>query len=409
MTNGIFASSRCRLPSVLMPLLSLLLAAPGWCAEPPKVAASVPATKVLRVYHVGNSLTGSILLERLHQLFAVRGIDYQFGSQLSGGKSLMRQWNYRNEPKMKWISWETNQPDGSAPAAADQWGDKTPKRFGLYDKALKEHTWDVIALQSFEAPLGEDAEAFANFIQLARQASPKAKFLIIAGYPRRFGPKDGIATVDLEKVWTQPYDFNLEDTSRKAKYGSMNRAYYARLHKLLKDRFPGVPIAMASFGDVLLAMDQAIRAGQLPGLAALADRVPAMVPGWKEGDPVKRGVNTLYADNYHLTPTPHTTPTLGVYATALTLYAALSGQSPVGLPGSIYGLDDKADAALIAATQKLVWQVAQQHARAKDKEQGAKGMPPAANAAVVQPDKIPGNWKLTPQPLPPIDEILKRL
>ena len=33
---------------------------------------------------------------------------------------------------------------------------------------------------------------------------------------------------------------------------------------------------------------------------------------------------------------------------------------------------------------------------------------PAANAPVVQPDKIPGNWKIEPQPLPPLDEILKR-
>ena len=33
---------------------------------------------------------------------------------------------------------------------------------------------------------------------------------------------------------------------------------------------------------------------------------------------------------------------------------------------------------------------------------------PATNAPVVQPNKIPGNWKIEPQPLPPLDEILKR-
>jgi hypothetical protein len=32
----------------------------------------------------------------------------------------------------------------------------------------------------------------------------------------------------------------------------------------------------------------------------------------------------------------------------------------------------------------------------------------SANAPVVQPDKIPGKWKIEPQPLPPLDEILKR-
>jgi len=50
--------------------------------------------------------------------------------------------------------------------------------------------------------------------------------------------------------------------------------------------------------------------------------------------------------------------TLGAYAAALTIYATLSGQSPVGLTARPYEqLDEKQDAALIKAVQQTVWDV----------------------------------------------------
>ena len=38
----------------------------------------------------------------------------------------------------------------------------------------------------------------------------------------------------------------------------------------------------------------------------------------------------------------------------------------------------------------------------------ADGGAPGADAPVVQPEKIPGNWKVEPLPLPPLEEIAKR-
>jgi hypothetical protein len=45
----------------------------------------------------------------------------------------------------------------------------------------------------------------------------------------------------------------------------------------------------------------------------------------------------------------------------MAMFATLSGQSPVGLPGAVYDLDDEADAALIKALQELVWDVVSVH------------------------------------------------
>ncbi len=50
------------------------------------------ATETLHVYHIGNSLTRSITMDRLHLLFAEGGIDYQFSTQLAAGCTLSRHW-----------------------------------------------------------------------------------------------------------------------------------------------------------------------------------------------------------------------------------------------------------------------------------------------------------------------------
>ncbi len=314
-------------------------------------AAAAAGDKTLRVYHVGNSLTASVLLDRLQKLFAARGIDYQYGSQLTSGGQVSLHWDYRNAP------------------AGRRFGSQESQPFGLYDKALKEHEWDVLVLQPFEEPLGAALEASVNFINFAREKNPRIQVVLLAAYPRRFdSQRTGVSTVNIKTAWASPYDFALDDTSHNATYGWCNRAYFDRLEKGIRERVPGVNLTTVKFVETLIAMDEAIRAGQLPGLAALAERRPDMLPGWKEGPAAERGANILYADNFHLNPLPHTTPTLGIYAVALTLFAGLSGQSPVGLPGAIYDLDDQADAELIRAVQQIV-------------EKMALGAPPAA----VQP------------------------
>jgi hypothetical protein len=312
----------------------------------------------LRVYHVGNSLTLGLRLDRLRRLFLARGIDEQFGSQLSGGKTLQDHMNYAKAPDKKWVSWETNvaTPGGWEPGV-NFYLDANPKRFGLHDQALPQHTWDVVVLQPHpSATMAEDVQACVHFINMALTKSPQARFFIYATWPQRLkGTMPKGMPIDFQKVWLGTYPGGVESTE---KYRPC-RDYFEKLRAQVSAQMPTLaqPVALVPGGEVLFELDRAIRAGQLPGLAELQRRVPALVPGWGEGSGPGDGINLLYADIIHLNPIPHDKPTLGGYAVALAMFSVLSGQSPVGLPGSYYDLDDTQDAALIAAVQELVWKV----------------------------------------------------
>jgi len=45
-------------------------------------------------------------------------------------------------------------------------------------------------------------------------------------------------------------------------------------------------------------------------------------------------------------------------AKGLTICTVLSGESRLGLPDSVYGMDDERDAALIKTLQEIAWRVA---------------------------------------------------
>ncbi len=407
--------------------LTAILSVVGAAIMTPTTFAQAPVSKPnqeLRVYYVGNSLTGSVLHDRLKKLFAERGIDYQYGSQLTAGGQVSLHWNYKNVSGKRFASQES-------------------RPFGLYDKALAEHTWDVLVLQPFEETLGEALEACANFVQFARRRNPNVKVVLLAAYPRRFDfQKTGVSTVNIQKAWSTPYDFALDDTSHNAKYVWCNQAYFTRLQKLLQERVGGEAPTVVKFSETLIELDKAIRAGQFPGLEALAGRRPEMLPGWKEGPAAERGANILYADNFHLNPLPHKQPTLGIYAVALTLFTALSGESPVGLSGAAYDLDDHADAQLIRAVQMLVEKATLKAASSKNDVLPAAGnaAAPAGASAVASPPPPPSSpaqpaplawrtqvaekkvvqfvdawegsarfpWRFDDLPLPPVAEIAAR-
>ena len=121
---------------------------------------------------------------------------------------------------------------------------------------------------------------------------------------------------------------------------------------------------MIPVGEVWYECDHRIKAGDVPGLAELHARDPALVPGWKAATGVSAGVNIFYADGIHPNPIPHLDGNVANFVNGMAIYSVLSGTSPVGLPGRIYGLDDEKDAALIAALQKGIWDVLTAHPHA---------------------------------------------
>lgn len=340
-----------------LPLLLLTLALSGHAA---------PANDELMVYFVGNSLTMSTTLDRVHALFEQRGTDLQFGSSLSAGKSLIRHLNYTDEPQHQWAWWETDQPAGdSFDPNPSHWHDEEA-RFGRWDVALREHHWDKLVLQLYGSNLHDDLIAIPAFIDLVLEEDAADEIYLYSTWPRRPNIKgpDGKRTkevddIDYAEEWEKTYDFGPEDTVWRANKVYATRDYVNKLFAELESRYPDLdrPLRLIPTAEVLYAIDQKIKADALPGLKELAARSPEHVPGLDADTGFEDGVNVLYADGIHLNPQPHKGSTLGIFISGSTIYTVLSGQSPIGMSGAAYDLDDEKDAALIRAVQETIWEV----------------------------------------------------
>jgi hypothetical protein len=315
----------------------------------------------MTVYFIGNSLTLSTTLDRVRDLFGQCGVDLQFGSQLSGGKSLIRQKNYLAEPNEKWVCWETNVPSGDTYLPVKNFYQQKEHRFGLYPEALTKHKFDKVVFQLYDSTLQGDLDAIDTFIDMAIKHDVTKEFYIYSAWPGRvkvYGPDHKVTeikNIDYPAVWGETYKSNAEDTNRAtARPGSDSADYVNKLMAELAKRHPGVSIHLIPTGEVVNVFDAKIKAG-LPGIDALAKRDPKLVPGLNDHTTFADGVNVLYADAGHFNPMPHQSGTLGIFISGTTLYTVLSGRSPVGLSAAGYGLDDKLDAELIKAVQQTIW------------------------------------------------------
>lgn len=325
---------------------------------------SVPA-EIVEVYFIGNSLTMSTTLDRVHSLAEQHNVDLQFGSQLSGGKSLIRHLNYQQEPNQKWKSWETNVPNGSSFEPDENMyveEDGELHRFGLHDKALAGHSWDKVVLQLYGGTLHDDLKAIGSFIEMAISNGNQPEFLIYSVWPNR--PKhrlpDGTVTagnIDYPTRWSEQYTASTDDTSKTAGHNYYSRHYVETLLAELQSRFPNQTIRLIPVGEVFYALDQRIKDGQLSGISDLASRKPELVPGIDADTTITDGVNILYADGHHLNPMPHQMDSLGIFVSGTCVATALTGKSPVGLSGKAYGLDDDLDAGLIQSIQEVILSV----------------------------------------------------
>ena len=319
--------------------------------------------KVMRVYHIGNSLTRSITLDRLHMLMDERGIDYQFGSQLLGGCSLARHWRTRRQGE--WTrNWESNKPAGDTFEPGEPDSDSLPKRFGPYDQALRDFQWDALVLQPVGNGTGAEFQAMQDFISFALEhGATKHVFLYSTwcGRPAirdEAGRRTGVQSIDYQALWerTPPGEDADEARSlRQARHEMMARVNAAFAGKLEE------PVRIIPMGEVFCELDKRLKAGQIPGLAELCARAPERIPGWDPQTGAAAGANILYADGIHPVANPHLDGNISNYTIALTHCAVLTGKSPMGLSGRAYGLDDEEDATLIKALQGTVWDVVTNH------------------------------------------------
>jgi len=323
------------------------------------------ANDSLRVYFIGNSLTMSTTLDRVHQLVEQHGFDLEFGSQLSGGKSLIRHMNYKEEPNQKWKSWETNVKDGDDWLPDENMYVDAPgeiHRFGLYDQALVEHEWDQVIFQLYGGSLHDDLKAISTFIDLAEAKESPKSYTIYSTWPRRSKEKaaDGtihVKNIDYQAVWQEAYTATADQTDKQAGWNYSTRSYVDQLYAALKKKYPDITLRLVPAGEVLYVLDQKIKAGELPGLKELAERDPAMVPGVDDDTTYDDGINVFYADAVHMNPMPHQMNSIGIFVSGTCVATGITQKSPIGLSAEPYGLEGEENAALVKALQETIWEV----------------------------------------------------
>jgi len=338
-----------------------------------------PPGETLKVYHIGNSLTRNVPLERLKQLFDAAGGSYEYGTQLGGGLRLSQHLVKRGHP---------------GPPGSGRYNTVAP--YGEYDQALKNFQFDALVLQPYMENLDEEASSLdrwpyfkAGSIQAAGALIDYAmgetepggdrwdqqhantdhvatkRFYIYATWPKA----EAILNQDGEKTYAAYWEQDYEGGAQPG------QEFFEQLVTRLNQRHPDleVPVRMIPAGQVLAAIDEKIRGGKLPGIEAFYDRNQSYylkARGPKSPYNPKQfqrdaGVLNFYADGVHMNDQPHNGPdsgTIGSYTAAITIYATLSGKSPVGLTVEPYEMfDAQADAELILALQQTVWDVVAGH------------------------------------------------
>ena len=332
----------------------------------------------LRVYYIGNSLTRNVPLERLQMLFESRGITYEYGMQLGGGHRLEQHLSKRNH--------------GNEPGEGEY---NIVQKFGEYDRAFKNFVFDAVVLQPYMSELDKpvkitpkwphfscgDLQAASSLIDYARGQTPKGsgrwdydnpnreneaceQFYIYATWPKA----EDILAQPNEKTYAAYY-------ARKYSGGVQPCAdYFQQLVERLNEKQADLttPVRLIPAGQVLAALDVEIRAGTLAGINEFYERNQTYFiksrRNNKKPSPFDRdrfdpsaGVLNFYADGVHMNDQPHNgddSGTIGSYVAALTIFATLSGHSPVGLTAAPYEqFDQESDADLVRGLQETVWEV----------------------------------------------------
>ncbi|MFP4580628.1 MAG: hypothetical protein ACLFQ6_07855 [Candidatus Sumerlaeia bacterium] len=337
-----------------------------------------PPGKNLKVYHLGNSLTRNIPVERLQKLFERSGGSYDYGIQLGGGHQLDQHLSKRNH--------------GNAPGKG-KYNLKDP--YGEYDNAFRNYKWDAIVMQPYNSELDKEIQitkgwpyyeagaiqAASEFIDYARAKTKPGddawhkqhpntenvatdRFYIYATWPKA----EQILEQEGEKTFAHFYYQDFEGGSQHCKQ------YFETLVSELNKRHPDlpVPVRLIPAGEVMAELDKKIRNGSLPGIKEFYDRNQAYYiksrrnnKGKSPYDPdqfdASKGALNFYADGVHMNDQPHNgkdSGTLGSYIAAATIYTVLSGENPVGLTVEPYEMfDAEKDAALIRAIQQTIWDV----------------------------------------------------
>ncbi|MBD0260574.1 MAG: hypothetical protein ICV83_33065, partial [Cytophagales bacterium] len=250
------------------------------------------------VYFVGNSVTDAINYNGLDALVESRGNTHNWGRHMIPGAPLSWIWQHPND------------------------GISEPP-YGLYPNALPNYTWDAISLQPFDRGLDGtegDVTMAGNFINRAKTRSPQVQVYVYSRWPRKQSTYPETADA-WNQLWTRTYGSAGPNTEETADY------FVKLTNRLCTNHTDIKPVLMVPVGQVFYALNNKIKAGQVPGYTSI----------WQ-----------VYTDGIHMGG-------VGSYIASCTYFATLYGQNPVGASvPSQFGTIDPTVARII---QETAWSV----------------------------------------------------
>jgi len=273
--------------------------------------ASTAGKRILRGYHIGNSLTFKALSypytvynkpwtllayeERVIAFMNARGVRYVPGWHISRGASLPSLWNNRFNPAVA----------NAGPA----------------EKALGSFTWDVLTLQLWGADAAGDVEAARKFIDTAVAKNPEIQVCLVETWVE----KNDKLVPDYATQWNRPWKPDQKFGVPPLHCAAYAKTVFTHLQKASADLRH--PVRLIPIGSVLYELDKRMRAGEIAGFTR---------------------VEELYQDKVHLNET-------GNYVALETFSAVILGQNPRGLPRT--DLFPSVTDSFSAAVQEVVWKV----------------------------------------------------
>lgn len=274
--------------------------------------ALIAPVQAINVFHIGNSVTDTLQYDRLDQVSTGLGQSYTYGRHMIPGAPL---------------SWIYDNPTSGFMTSP----------YGYYANALPNYTWDVLTLQPFDRQLsGADGDRTmaGNFIHLAltNPANANMRVLIYSRWPRR---ENDSATTYHGYSFRDQWDRSYTDPSWNG--GFETRDYFEKLTEALRLDYPDLTIDIAPVGDVLYLLSERMELGLINHFT---------------------DISQIYSDGIHFDDGgPH--GNIGSYAVALTFYATMFQDSPIG--DAQFGLWGITDAVLAGQIQQTVWDVVEGH------------------------------------------------
>ena len=272
-------------------------------------------------YFIGNSLTWDSQPNGLAALAQQSGLELNVGYHIRAGQPLV---------------YTANNPDDIT----------MTNGYGGYATALANHAWDVVTIQPYFGPgstQATDLAAIDQFIDMTRAGpSTSTAFYIYAGWPAvsswAWPPQPSDSYLN---SWTyQTADDPNQPTYQVAKY-------FDDLYTHATAQHSDQSIYLIPVGQVLARVEEEILAGNITGFDSVYD---------------------FYRDAVHMRYD------IGRFIAAVTTYATLFGQSPVGLevPDGFYNVGEwpnetpgflTIDIALRNQLEQIAWDVVSSDAR----------------------------------------------